>query len=398
MKRALAVLALAALLLPTAGATPEPTYPDKVEALLPGWIAEAEALAVNDTERPWYADAKVFLDSAKAAQAQGRVRSALFDVETFTELVLSGQLADEASALPSEAERKSLVLQRTAAWHAEAGGAWERYREQLHTLEAEAHSLLALEVALYSADQALAARLMMDEREAVAAEFPKQPTLSPGYVMALVRSSHTALQDIEWATDLLAVAGTYEGLPPRYDPVAWANVTTLALTQVEGDFPQHIAPYEKLAGPIRENNESTLATAIALAEQRASRATSIFVIYGDAQSRGLNVTRDASRAMTKQLDNTTMGGPSEFGLLGIQTADAIDRAIKVRDYAAEGRTDLNVVIGAWSSLDHAQYATTVLSGSSPIQPEDEKPAKTPLAPALAIVAIALAALAFRRRG
>lgn len=403
MKRDAAfAFALATLLLVPGvhAAVPEPEFPDPLAALVPGWIADAEALAAGDQEKDWWPEAQKFLDSAKDAQKAGRVRSAMFDVETFTELVLTGRLTDEAAPLPSDAERKGLILQRTSAWHTQALGAWDAYRQELDDVEDEIHALHALEIAAYSADLALGARLLTDDREGLAREYPKQSGSDRGYVLALVRASRTALLELEWASDILGLAGSYEGLPPRVNETAWEELAAYALLPPEGSAPSQAEPIEKVAVDIRENNESVMAVVINLAEQRAARAQSIFIIYGDAQSRGLNVTSDAGRAMKRQLENATMDEPRGYGLLGVFTADSIDRAMKTSGYLDQGLTDLGVVIGAWSALDHAKYVAATLGTVSPIQPPpvDETPTKkTPVAAWGAMVGIAVGAILRSRR-
>lgn len=398
MKRVVALLAALLLGVPHAkAATPAVEFPDAVKALAPTWLQRSEALAANSTQKEWYPEAAKFLQSAKDAQAQGRVRSVLFDLETFEELVVTGQLLDEAQRLPSDAERKSFILQRTAAWHADAKAAWRAYRDHLHEVEGDVHSVRGMELALYSADQALSARLLTDERENVAREFPKQPGVERGFVLALVRSSHTALLDLQWAEDVLGAVAVHEGLPPRLNETAWQQMAGAALAPPEGDPPAHLKQLEDVAAEARERNESVLAIAVNLAEQRAARATSIYVIYGDATSRGKDVTADAARAMGRQLENTSMQPARDVGLLGVFTADAIDRAIKTRDYADQGLVDLGIVIAAWAGLDHEKMVTTTLGAASPVRPAEPKENETPVGLVLPLAALAVGALLLSRR-
>lgn len=400
MRRAPALVALIAVvasLAPGGQAAVAPEFPPSLLALLPAWMADAEALAANDTGKDWYPEAKRFLDSAKEAQADGRFRSAIFDLETFHELVLTGQLIEQGASLPSDAERKSVILQRTAQWHAEAGHAWTAYRDQLYATEGDIRSVRGMELALYSAEQAIGGRLLLDERELVAREFPKQPGVERAYVLALVRASHTSLLDIQWAQDILSVVTEHEGLPPRLNETVWRDAGNISLQPLIGTVPAHLQPLEKIADEARTRNETTLAIAVNLAEQRASRATNIFIIYGDATSRR-NVTGDATAAMGKQLDNLTMDPPREYGLLGVFTADAIDRGVKTREYALQGQAELGIIIAAWAALDHQGYVTATLGAASPIQPAsvDPDPAETPLGWLVALAALGVVALARRR--
>lgn len=399
MKLALPSLVVLALLAPTVSAqAPTAEYPSTLTALLPAWFADAEAMAANSTEAPWYPEAKRFLDSGREAQEQGRFRSAVFDLETFTELVIAGQLADEGKSLPSDAERRTMILQRTLQWHTEARGAFDAYRARLDGIEDDIRSLHGLEIAMYSAEQALTARLMTNDREFLARDFPKQPTVDRGYVLALVRSSHTALLTIGWAEDILDTVSTYEGLPPKVNETAWDTIRAVALAPREGAA-TNVEAYAAIGDEARAANESILATVVNLGEQRSSRATNIYVIYGDATSRNLDVVGDATRAMGKQLANASMDEPREYGLLGVFQADAIDRAQKTHEFATDGKADLNLVIAAWASLDHARYVTLTLGGASPIQPAaiDETPVKTPVAAWAAVAALGVAALAAGRR-
>lgn len=401
MKRAAPIALAALLLVPAATALPDvPDYPDELLALVPGWIADVEAMGADDAERPWYPQAKAFLDGAKQAQADGRVRKAMFDLETYSELVLTGQLEDETAPLGSDAERKSVAIQRANQWRADAQAEWARYREKLRTLEGDIRSLHAMEVALWSADNALNAGLSLGEHDNLVRELPKQEGFPRDYVLALARADHTALLNLRWASDALDAAGKYEGLPPRLVLENWTIETTEALKDPGYErVPPHLEALENIAKDIRANNETTLAMAIALAEQRASRATNIMVIFGDARSRGLDVTSDAARGMAKQLNNTSIDAPRSYGLLGLFTADAIDRATTTYQFHEKGQADLGVIIAAWSQLDHAGVANTALAAASPIvPPPTPEPNRIPAGGAmLALVALGMAATALRAR-
>lgn len=397
------VLAALTLLVPGATAAPTPEFPQEVRDLLATWVVEAEALGANDTDRAWYGEAKTFLDEAKQMQAAGRVRAAMYDLETFTELVLAGQIQDEAASLGSDAERKSFAISRATAWHVESKAAWEAYRARLNATEDEIHALHALELTLYSADNALGAALSSREHEFIAREFPKQPGFSRDYLLALVRADHSTLLNFQWANDMLDAAARLEGLPPRINDTAWAQQTGYAL-QDPGytTVPAHLEELEKLATPVRANNESVMAFTIALAEQRAARATNIVVIFGDAQSRGMDVVSDAARGMRGQLNNTTMAAPRAHGLTGVFTADAMDRAIFTQSFVERQLADLNIIIAAWSALEHQTYVTLALTPVSPVQPPPPAPTvdgrKAPGFEFAALAAGALAlALAMRAR-
>lgn len=397
MSRLAGALLVALLLAPVAAAQgSDPDYPDDLLALLPGWIEEAEALArAEDRAKPWWPQADEFLAKAKAAADEGRFRITTFHLETFSEVVLANQLLDDTASMGSDAERRSAIAQRTRAWNEDAGGAWLAFRERLHGYDAQLRSLTTIEKALYASDVALTAAVSMDEHDLLSREFAKQGGVPDGYVYALVRASHTPLQAIGWADDVLAAAARGEGLPPRVVDAPWANVTAVALNLTAADAPDFLESLETLAQPARENGEAVLAVAFSLAEQRAIRANNMQTIFGDAEARGLAVVADASRGMSKQLNNTTLDAPRAFGLEGVFTSDAIDRARFTNDFVATGNATLATVLVAWSALEHQSYATSVLGSASPVQPTPM--AETP-APGLLLVALALlgAALLIRR--
>ncbi|MFA5860820.1 MAG: hypothetical protein WDA16_03905 [Candidatus Thermoplasmatota archaeon] len=403
MKHALFALVIAALvLLPSAVAVPQvPAFPGEMNALARKWQAEALALGANDTAREWYPQAEGFLKNATTALGQGRVRTAMYDIETFTEIVLTGQLMDQAASLGSDAEKRSFVIERTAAWNQQARADWQDYRAKLKATEGDIHALNAMELALYSADQALSAAMQTTGHDQLARDFPKTSGFQRDYVLALVRTDHTSILDLQWATDILDAVAQREGLPPRLDSKNWSIMANVALADPGyGDrIPNQLQALEEFGKDVRAHNESTMALVISLAEQRASRATSIEVIFGDARSRGLDVVHDAARGMNLQLNNTTLETATKYGLLGVFTADAIDRAVFTDEFVDRGQAQLSFIIAAWSGLDHQAYATQTLIAAStvvpPPTPEAKKP--TPMGVELAVVALAGLALSIRRR-
>lgn len=401
MKRVVAVALLVLVALPTAHAKPEYDYPDDIVGLLPKWTAEVEALAQPaDHERPWWPQAEGFLVKAKEARDAGRVRVAMFHLETFAELVTAHHLMDEAEAFGADAEKRSFVLQRTNDARSDAERAWTAYRERLHRYDGEVKSLHTIEKALYSADLALGAIVSTDAFDALARQFPHEEGFPEGYVVALARATTTPLLDIGWAEDILAEAVKAEGLPPRVVDEPWNNLTmaVVAYRANSTEVPFYARSLDARAKPAREANESLLALAAVIAEQRSARADGMQTIFGDANSRGMDVVRDSSRGMGKLLDNTTLDTPRSYGMLGVFTSDAIDRALLTTDYVAEGKADLNVVIAAWVSLEHQTYVLGALGKVSPIQPpapvEEEKGAP---GAGLLIASLALAGAAYVTR-
>ena len=397
MRRALALALLALLLAPGAAAqSSDPEYPEGMLALLPGWIAEAEALPrEGDRAQPWWPEADSFLQKAKASAEAKRLRVTMFHLETFGELVAAQQLMDDARAQGgSEAEQRTYIVQQTRTWHADATSAWDAYRARLKGYDGELRSLRSIEQAFYATDVALTAAATAQEHELLAREFPKQSGVPDGYVLALVRASRSPDTTIGWAEDLLEVAVREEGLPPRIVDEAWTNLSTAALA-ISGEAPPYMANLDAVARPARESNETTVAIVASLAEQRATRANGMQTIFGDAQTRGLSVVQDAARGMNKQLNNTTLERPRAYGLEGVFTSDAIDRARFSNEFVADGTASLGTVLVGWAALEHATYANTALSALSPMQPPEEEKG-TPFAP-VALVLLALAALAVLRR-
>jgi hypothetical protein len=397
VKRALALLILALLALPAARAVPsEPEYPEEILALLPGWIDEAAALVQeDDRERPWWPEAESFLQKARAASDAGRFRVGLFHIETFDELLVARRLMDDAATLPSEAEGRTYVLRSTRGWNQDAMQAWADYRAELHAYDGELRSLVTLEKVLYASDMATSAAISARTHESYARDFPSQPGIPDGYVFALVRASHAALLTIERSQQILAEVVKGEGLPPRIVDEGWADLMEVSLEADRGTPAAHLESLDALARPVRENGESTLAVAMELAYQRANRASSMQTIFGDAASRGQPVVEDAARGMGRQLNNTTIETPRSYGLSGVFTSDAIDRALFTQEFVSSGNATLATVIAAWASLEHQQYVTTALSFASPVKPEPPVD-DTPAAP-LALMALALVAAALARR-
>lgn len=395
MKRVAFALA-ALLLLPLASAAPsEPDYPDGLAALGATWIEEARALGEPSRAQPWWPEAQVWLDNATAANDAGRFRIVVFHLETYHEVLLTKRLMDEAAPLGSDAERKSFVLQRVEGAHEDALAAWAAYRAKLHALDGQMRSLQSIEQALYSADIATTGILLAADHEALARDFPRSEGFQEGYVLALVRATATARLGVEWASDMLDAASASEGLPPRVLDEPWANLTSAALQDYEGTVPAYLKPYEDLSKPARENNETMLAVAIALAEQRAIRQNGMNTIFGDATSRGKDIVADAARGMNRQLNNTTLETPRSYGLTGVFTSDAIDRARYTNEFIARGQAQIGTVTTAWAGLEHAGYVLNALAPVSPVQPEPVEK-ETP-GPALAMLALVAAAVALTRR-
>lgn len=395
--RNLVLLLALALLAPGTQAAPTPEFPPPLEALMATWVAEAEAMGAGNESKAWYPEAQGYLDSAKAARDAGRLRSVLFDLETYTELLLAGTLIDQSAALAADAERKTMILQRTAQWHGEATDEWISFRGELRAVQNEIRSVQGMEVALYATELGMGAALLLDDRETIAREFPKQASVDRSYVLALVRTSHTAVLGLGWAEDVLGAVSTYEGLPPRLNLTAWSMIEDASLVPRQGSPASQTESLDALAAEAQQGNETLLSIVAGLAQDRATRATSIFVIYGDATSRGKDVVGDATRSLGKQLNNTTMDEPRSYGLLGVFTADAIDRAEKTIAIASEGRVDLGTVITAWSGLDHQGYVTATLAAASPVSPPAETPNETPSPAWLVLAGLLVVALALRRR-
>lgn len=379
---------------------PKPEFPPEVLSLVGQWVNESRQLGANDTQRPWYPQAQGFLDNATHALQQGRARTAMLDVETYTELVLAGEIMDQAASMSSDADRRTFAIARTNAWDQQSIAAYGDYRAKLHALEGGLHSLRGLEMALYSADEALSAGLAMDGHADIVKQFVKAGGFSRDYVLALVRADHTPLLDLHWANDLLDAAGQFEGLPPRIVAANWTLIANASLQDpgYGNQTPQQLQGLEALAKDARADNESVMAVAINLAEVRADRAQQIEIIFGDAQSRGKDVLHDAAHGMNGELNNTTMAFPQGYGELGVFTADAVDRTVFTDEFLDRGQAQLSFIIAAWSGLDYQDQAVRTLAAVSPIVPPPAPaPHKTPLEPAVLLIALGVTALLLTRR-
>lgn len=400
MKTLAAALALV-LAFPTVAAQgSDPEYPAEFLALLPGWIAEAEALVESDArERPWWPEAEAFLQKAKDAQESRRFRITLFQLETFTELVVSNQLVDQANAThASDAERKSFVIARLGGMRADSETAWADFREALRGYDDELRSLHSIEKALYAGDIAATGAMMIAGYDAVASELPKQPGVPMGYVLALVRAAYTSQLNIGWAADVLAEGVKQEGLPPRVIDETWANLTAAALAVPEGETPDYLETIAKLGDESRANDEALMAIVFSLAEQRSTRAYGMQTIFGDGQSRNKNVVGDSARGMNKQLNNTTLEEPRSYGLLGVFTSDGIDRARYSNEFYEQGIADLGTIIIGWTALEHARFANAALASVSGIAPPAPTAGKeAPFLPLAALVGAMVVLALVRRR-
>ena len=400
MKLIALALALTLALPAVAAKESEPEYPAAFLALVPGWIAEAEALVTEeDRTRPWWPEAEGFLAKAKDAQEAGRLRIAMFQLETYYELAVSNKLVDEANATrSSDAERKAFIIGRTAGMRADTERAWEEFRASAHGYDAQLRSLQTIEKVLYAGDVALIGILGLQGYDEIAPEFPKQPGVPLGYVLALVRAAHSSGLNIGWASQMLTEAVKEEGLPPRVEDEGWANLSAAALAIPEGEVPSYLQDMARLGDEARNNSEVLLSIVFSLAEQRASRAYGMYSIFGDAESRAKDVVTDSARGMNIQLNNTTLDEPRGHGLTGVFTSDAIDRARYANEFLAAQKGDLGIVINAWSALEHARYVTAALAAASPITPPptptDEE---TPGMGALLVLAIVVAAAFAQRR-
>lgn len=379
----------------------DPEYPAELLGLLPGWIADAEALVKEgDRDRPWWPEAETYLQKAKNAQDDDRLRVAMFQLETFVELVVSHQLVDEANqSRTSDAERKTFIISRVGGYRADSDAAWSSFRSTLHGYDGNLRSLQAIEQALYAGDIAASGATMTTSYESIATEFPKQQGVPFGYVLALVRATYTSGLNVGWAADILAEAVKGEGLPPRVVDESWANLSAAALAVPEGETPDYLKTIAEMGDEARANNETLLAIVFSLAEQRATRAYGMQTIFGDGESRAKNVVADSAKGMNKQLNNTTLEEPRSYGLTGVFTSDAIDRARYSNEFYEQGIADLGTILIAWSTLEHARFANSALASVSPIVPPTPATGEdTPGAPlVLLLAAVAMVALT-RRRG
>lgn len=399
MRRVALALALALLAPAAAAKESAPDYPEEFLALLPGWIAEAEALVeAGARERPWWPGAEDYLVKAKDAQSEGRFRIALFQLETFTELVLSHQFLDEANASrTSDAERKTFIVSRLGGMREDSVAAWASYRSTLDGYDPQLRSLRTIEKALYASDVAVTGATMFVGYDDIVAEFPKQPGVPMGYVLALVRAAHTSGLSIGWASDMLAEAVKDEGLPPRVVEEAWTNLTKAALAVPEGETPDYLEVVAELGDEARANDEALLSLVFSLAEQRSTRAYGMQTIFGDGESRNKNVIQDSRNGMVKQLANTTLDDPRGYGLEGVFTSDGIDRARYSEEFYQRGIADLGTIILGWSALEYARFANAALASVSPITPPPTPEDETPFLALGVLVALVVAVALARRR-
>lgn len=416
MKRAFVLLALALFLAPSASAASAPRiapeFPEDLQALGPRWVADVGERIAPYADRPWFAEMDGFYQKAKREADEGRLRAAIFDLETVIELLEANILVD-AAPQRSEAERKAIVLERTQAMHREGEAAWSDFRERAKGLQDEIESLHTLEIALYASDLALTAKLNLDNYVHLVPEFRKA-NFSREATLDMLRASRTPGTALAFANDILDVAMAREGLPPRLEAARWQERYVVPELARPPEEDGRLAAWENVAKEVRPAEEGIMAVAIGLAEQRALRQQQISLTYGDAGSRGLDVLHDAVRYMERRLNRTSYEDVRPHGVLGVFTADAVDQAQFVLDFAAAGKAQLPFVTATWATLDHQEFAALVLADVSPIAPAEptnlgfqndltrytvkEEEKQTPAAPALlGLGVIGLAAIALRRR-
>lgn len=396
----LALLALALLLAPpTVAAEGRAEFPADFVALSDRWIDEAEAEGAPYADREWYAEAQRFLDLAREAQAAGNIRVVMYDLETYLELVRGYALHDEAMELGSDAERRTFIVERAREWADEADAAWVGFRGELHAYDGELRSVRSLERAAYAADLAVTARVARDDFDKVAREIPRVSGFNATLSVGLANAAGTPALNLGWARDLLDTLPAVEGLPPRMNESAWSLVSEMVLSPTsKEDTAPPLLPYHPTKEAAIANNETLLGFGVLANELRASRASSIYLIFGDGKSRGLDVTGDATRNMGRRLDNATMETPRSFGLEGLFTADAMATAAYTLELAEETPPDLGLVIASWSRLDIANILEGYLATASPVRPAStETETKGTPAPAALVVVAAVAFLALARR-
>lgn len=391
MKPAPLLLALLLLAPPLAAAKeiPRPEYPPALLALLPGWLADAERAGGPP-------EALEYLQKAREAASEGRVRVALFHLDTHRQLLEARRLLDEAGtgSLPARKER---VLALGAAWRAEAEDAWASYRRALQAHDG-LKGLHAAELALYSADAALLAAVQLTAVDDVKASLRGSERLDEGLVAALARSTRGVTYQLGLARDVLDAAAAAEGVPPRLDETVWNRTLDEAMVAPEGDVPYYLQRSEAIAGDSRARGERLLALALYLAEIRDARVAAIQQQFGDAAARGIDAARDAGVGMTRGAENLSMEAPRAEGLLGAFTADALDRVRYTAPLARNGTVGLPAASFAWASLDHQEAANRVLAEArerppAPPDADREAPAGGVL---LAAAGLLVAALALRR--
>lgn len=422
MKRAIPLLVLALLLAPgLASAEPgiQPEFPDDLAALAREWVTEAESALAPHADAAWHAEAEGFLAKARANADAGRVRSTIFDVETTYEIIRAETFLASIAHLASEAEKKSSAISQSQSWHDESVATWDAYTARLHEFDAEVQSLHGLEIALYSADIAATARVALNSHDELVPEFRKA-AFSRGTVMDLFRASRTPGIEIGFASDILDVAVSREGLRPELDVARWRDVYVAGELARPTDTSGRISQWEEIAEPARQGGEEILSVAVGLAEQRLLRMQSISLTYGDAQSRGKDVVNDAARGMLGRVNRTSYDDVRAYGLLGVATADAIDQARFILGFVERGEAQLAFITAAWSTLDWQETSALVLADVSPVEPEEstnlgeqnnltrypefmpkteqQQQTRTPAPPLVALVAaLAVAAVIVARR-
>ena len=390
MRTASALLLALALLAPAAAraqAPPPSDYPEALLALVPGWLREAEEAGTAP-------GADAYLQKARDAAREGSARVVLFHLDTHRQLLDAQRLRDEAGAgaLPQQRAR---VLALVATWEKEAADAWEEYRRALRPFD-DARSLHAAELALYSADAALVAAVQATGLPHARQALNESSRLDEGVLAGLARTTRGVTYQLSLARDVLDAAAALEGLPPRLDPAAWNRTLAEAKAPLKEAVAYYLEPLERVAGDSRARGEGVLALALVLAELRDARVAAIQQQLGDAAARGLDAVGDAARALGRAAANVSLAEPRSRGLLGVFTADALDRARYTVPLGESGAVGLGPVAFSWASLDHQKHANAVLLDALP---EPEAPrgldAPGPLAPAVAATVL-LAALLTRR--
>lgn len=414
MRTALALLLVALLLAPSAGAARAPAaYPDPVAKLATKIVERVAPLEAESRNESWWADAQPWLERARDHAAQGRFHATLYDAETFEEIVVAHQLSDEVNrSAQTVGDQRTHMLTRVTAWRAESNDTWLAFRAKLHQVDGTVRSVQALETALFGADLALQSKAADSRFDAYVGAFKRQPGLTFVDIRDFARVTKSIQLDVLVAGDIVDAALAQDGVPPAILPEKWANFTAAARVDPGADSAT-LAPYEILVKPAREHNETILSLAATVVERTAQRLSEIQTVYGDAASRGLTVMTDADRGFQRQLNNTTLAPAQSRGLAGVFSADAIDKGVYVQDAVDNGTVTLGVIEAAWADLDHAAFANILVAALSPVSdpnapgPESQlsgyvppkvTPTKTPgLAPLVLVAALGTVALVMARR-